>query len=157
MRNALLILITGLICVISPINPLIGLCGYYWFALMRPDVLAWSGANNYSFFIAIATLLSNFSQVMTNFSVLLTSWICRTFLLFLLSIALSVAFSPRPDLCMDQVMLFARVAIMALLIPLAVRSMRNLQLLVLVMAGSIGLLGSKYGLWGLMRSKYGYR
>lgn len=150
MRNALTIAIVALVCLICPINPLIGLAGYYWFALMRPDILSWAGANNYSFLIALVTLITNAPRAISNISVLLSSTVCRMFLLFLLAAGLSCLFAVQPGLCLEPMSLFGRVAVMALVIPLVVRTMKDLHLLFLVVAGSIGLLGAKYGLGGLI-------
>jgi probable O-glycosylation ligase (exosortase A-associated) len=143
-------MITAALCILSPMNPSIGLAGYYWFALMRPDILAWSGPNNLSFFIAVSTLLSSISRVMTNMSVLARSWICALFLLYLVIISLSAVFAVKPALCVESLQLFARIAIMALLIPLSMTTRAELSMLVSVMALSIGFLGSKFGLSGLV-------
>jgi probable O-glycosylation ligase (exosortase A-associated) len=149
-RYALVVLITLALCVLSPMNPSIGLAGYYWFALMRPDILAWSGPNNLSFFIAVSTLVSSISRVIRNMSVLARSWICGMFLLYLVIISLSAVFAVQPSLCVESLQLFARIAIMALLIPLSITTRAELTMLVSVMALSIGFLGSKFGLGGLI-------
>lgn len=150
MRDLLVMLVTGMLCLLSPLRPQVGILGYYWFALMRPDILAWSGPNRYSLLIALSTLLANGTKVLQNLPTLVSNSIVRTFLLLLAFITLSVVFAVRPELCYDQYGLFLRVALMAFLIPLAVRIRRDIETLLVVMAASIGLLAAKYGAVGLM-------
>jgi len=150
MRDLILMGMTAVLCILSPLNQKFGLYGYFWFALMRPDILAWSGANRYSLFIAASALFSNMGRVLPNLPVLIRNPICRVTILLFLVITLSVPLAVKPELCYDPYSLFVRMLVMALLIPLAIREEKELQGLVLVVACSIGLLGGKMGFMGLI-------
>lgn len=150
MRNLVVVAITAVLCLLSPLRPVIGVYGYYWFGLMRPDVLAWSGPNNYSFFIAVATLLSNFASILRNLAILFSNSICRNLILLVFVITLSVLAAVNPSLCYQPYWQFVRVMIMALIIPLVLTASQDLQWFFVVVAGSIGLLGAKYGLAGVL-------
>ena len=57
MRVILLHLSAMGFCVAGLINPVIGLLGYMWYSLMRPDALAWTeGQYPYSLMLAAVTL-----------------------------------------------------------------------------------------------------
>ncbi len=150
MRNILVMIICGLVCLLSPINPSLGIYGYYWFAIMRPDILSWSGPNNYSFAMAVASLLFNFPRVLPNLAILITNSLCRTLILLFIVISLSVVAAVDPSLSIPPYLQFIRIIIMALLIPLALSDRRKVEILIVVMAASIGLLAAKYGLAGVL-------
>lgn len=139
------------ICLLSPLRPVLGLYGYYWFAMMRPDILAWAGPNRYSFLLALVTLLANLPAIIRNLPLLALNSILRNLLLFLLVVTISVVAAVDPSLCFDRYGQFVRIFLMALVIPLIVSTRDQLRWLMVIIAGSLGLLGSKYGLWGLVR------
>ena len=57
MRTDLLIVIVVALALLALVKPRLGLFGYLWFALMRPDILSWSvGVLPYSAILADATL-----------------------------------------------------------------------------------------------------
>jgi probable O-glycosylation ligase (exosortase A-associated) len=139
------------ICVLAPVRPVLGLYGYYWFAMMRPDVLSWAGPNRYSMLIAVVTLLSNVPGMLRNLPMLVLNSILRNLLLFFLAVTISVVVAVDPSLCFERYNQFLRVFLMALIVPLIVTTADQLRWFAVVVAGSLGLLGSKYGLWGLVR------
>ncbi len=139
------------ICLLSPLRPILGLYGYYWFAMMRPDILAWAGPNRYSFLLAAVTLLSNLPSILRRLPLLVLNSILRNLLLFLLAVTISVVAAVDPSLCFDRYGQFLRIFLMALVIPLIVSTDDQLRWLLVVIAGSLGLLGSKFGLWGLVK------
>lgn len=139
------------ICLLSPLRPVLGLYGYYWFAMMRPDILSWAGPNRYSFLLAAVTLLSNLPAILRRLPLLVLNSTLRNLLLFLLVVTISVATAVDPSLCLDRYNQFLRIFLMALVIPLILTTASELRWFVVVVAGSLGLLGSKFGLWGLLR------
>lgn len=145
------------LCLLSPLRPMWGLYGYYWFAMMRPDILSWTGPNRYSLMLAVATLLSNMPVILRNLPQLVTNSTLRALLLFLLVITVSVVAAVDPSLCMDRYEQFLRVFVMALIIPLILTSMDQLRWFVVVVAGSLGLLGAKYGVYGLVAGGAAFR
>lgn len=150
MRDLVVMGLTGLLCLLSPFQPRLGLYGYYWFALMRPDILSWSGPNRYSLFIALSALFSNSGRVLAGLPILFRNPLCRTLLLLFGVYTLSVPLAVRPELCYEPYSLFLRMIVMALLIPLAVVEEKELGMLVVIMAASIGLLAGKFGLSGIL-------
>lgn len=139
------------ICLLSPLRPILGLYGYYWFAMMRPDILSWAGPNRYSFLLAAVTLLSNLPSILRSLPLLVLNSILRNLLLFLIVVTISVVAAVDPSLCFDRYGQFLRIFLMALVIPLIVSTEDQLRWLLVIIAGSLGLLGSKFGLWGLIR------
>jgi len=137
------------LCVLSPLKPVFGVYGYYWFAMMRPDILAWAGPNRYSFFLAAATLFSNTPAILRNLPRLALNPILRKLVALLLLITISVITAVDPSLCTERYLLFLRIFLMAIVIPLAIQTMQELQWFFVVVAGSLGLLGAKFGLYGL--------
>ncbi|MBI4892554.1 MAG: putative O-glycosylation ligase, exosortase A system-associated [Acidobacteria bacterium] len=150
MRNMIVVVIVALVCLMAPFGPQLGLFGYYWFAIMRPDVLAWSGANNYSFYMAAVTILFALPRILQNLPVLITNSLCRALILFVVTVSLSVVFAVSMDICLPQYGMFLRIVIMALILPLVLVTRRHLELMMVVISASIGLLAAKYGLAGVI-------
>jgi probable O-glycosylation ligase (exosortase A-associated) len=150
-RHLIVVGIVIALCVISPLRPVLGLYGYYWFALMRPDILAWAGPNRYSLFIALSALVSNIPRILRNLPLIVLNPVLRKLMLFYLAVTISVIAAVDPSLCWDRFLLFSRVFLMALIVPLVIETAVELKWFYVVMAGSLGLLGAKLGLWGLLR------
>jgi probable O-glycosylation ligase (exosortase A-associated) len=70
-------------------------------------------------------------------------------LLLLIPITLSAVCAIQPDLSTEPLLEYGRIVLMALLIPLVIRSLEDFKWLLLIMAFSIGVVGFKYGAWGL--------
>jgi len=138
------------LCVLSPLRPVLGLYGYYWFGMMRPDILSWAGPNRYSLILALVTLFSNAPSILRNLPLLFTNSILRNQLVLFLLITISVITAVDPSLCTERYLLFVRIFLMALIIPLAITKMEELRWFFVVVAGSLGLLGAKFGLFGLI-------
>src|SRR3989442_2729566 len=122
MREIVLIVVVTVLSLVALFRPRVGLYGYGWFALMRPDALAWSeGRYPYSLALAAATLAGS-----VRFQPGLGEWLVNPFVLLLLAlqipIVLSAVFALNPALCYDPLDLYIRVIVMALLIPLLVKS-----------------------------------
>ena len=151
MRTELLIVIVGVLALTALVKPRIGLFGYVWFALMRPDILSWSaGIIPYSNVLATATLLGSLRYIL-DLRLLLANAMVRWFLLLQVLFLASVFCAVRPDLTYMEYNLFLRVTVMTLLIPLFVRTLGDMKILLAVLALSIGALGVKFGLWGLLQ------
>src|SRR5574339_169589 len=64
MRQILLILIVLGLSATGLAVPFIGLCGYIWFGLMRPDVLAWIEERTwFSMMLALSTLVGGLRHI----------------------------------------------------------------------------------------------
>lgn len=149
MRQALLIAITLPLCVIAPFAPEMGLYAYTWFALMRPDVLAWGSGLPYSFVLAAATLLGSLRYA-GNFIRLFDTPISLALVCLQFPIAASVLFAQDTMATHDPFKQYMRMMVMAFLIPLLMVSLEDLRRLLLVMGISLGLLGTRFGLYGLI-------
>ena len=149
MRQALLIAITLPLCVIAPFAPEIGLYAYTWFALMRPDVLAWGSGLPFSFILAAATLLGSL-RFTGNIARLFDTPISVALICLQFPIAASVLFAQDTMATHDPFKQYIRMMVMAFLIPLLMVSLEDLRRLLLVMGISVGLLGTRFGLYGLV-------
>jgi putative inorganic carbon (HCO3(-)) transporter len=150
MRELLLILIVLVLSIVALPKPLWGLYGYVWFGLMRPDVLAWSvDKYSYSLALAVTTLLGSL-QHLGRVRVFFENPLCLGLVLFQVPLAVSAVFAQVPELCVEPFWLFERVILMALFIPVLVRTEQEFRTLYMVMAFSLGALGLKFGAFGLL-------
>lgn len=138
------------LCVLSPLRPVFGLYGYYWFAMMRPDILSWTGPNRYSFVLAAVTLFCNTPRILRNLPLAVLNPVLRNLLLFLLVVTVSVILAVDPSLCTERYVLFLRVFLMAFVIPLVLETGAELRWFFVILSGSLGLLAAKYGLYGIL-------
>jgi probable O-glycosylation ligase (exosortase A-associated) len=138
------------VAILSPLRPVFGLYGYYWFAMMRPDILSWSGPNRYSFLLAAVTLFCNTPRILRNLPLVVLNPILRGLGLFLLVVTLSVILAVDPSLCTERYVMFLRVFVMAFVIPLILTTPVELKWFFVVLSGSLGLLASKFGLYGVL-------
>lgn len=156
MREILLqVLVLG-ICCVGLVRPRIGLYGYLWFSLMRPDVLAFANPSfGYSRYLAYATLAGSLRYI-PDALVVFTNPICRWLLALQIPIGLSVWLALNPSLALEPYSLYVRTILMVLLIPILVRTERELFRLLLVVTWSVGFLGLKYGMYGLLHGGVQY-
>ena len=149
MRGAILTLIVTVLCAFALVKPKIGVLGYTWFALMRPDVLSWAGGRPYSLALAVCTLTGSLPYVW-QFGILLGNWISRWLILFLIPISVSTMLAVDPSLSWPAWQYYVRIVAMALLIPVFIRTERDLKSLLIVIGASIGFLGLKLGSFGML-------
>lgn len=150
MRAVLLIFVVLVISAIALFRPRVGLYGYLWFAMMRPDILAWAeGSFPYSMLLAASTALGSL-RFLPDLGVVLRNPLCRGLLCLLAVFGLSAVFAVDPSLALEPFQFFLRVALMALLIPLLIRTEEHLRMILLITGISLGLLGAKFGVYGLL-------
>ena len=153
MRAILLLAIVGLLCVIALVKPKVGVYAYTWFALMRPDYMAWAvGTYPYSQMLAFATLVGAVVFLIPRLHVIFTTPISLGLLGLQIFYVLSIIFSIDPSLCVEPFEFYMRVLMMSLLILPVVETLDDLKWLILLVAFSVGALGFKFGFGGL---KYG--
>lgn len=148
MREVVLIVVVSVLGLAAPLFPRVGLLAYVWFGLMRPDLLAWTQLTFWSQSLAIGSLLGCL-RFLPRVTLLLANPITRGLLLFVGVICTSAIFAVDPALASEPLAAFLKMIIMVLLIPLAIRRERELKLLLLTMAFSVGFIGFKFGIWGL--------
>lgn len=150
MRELLLLAIVIPLCCVALVKPRLGLYGYLWFALMRPDVLAWSSTTiPYSLALAVSTLLGSLPYV-SGLGVLFSNPLARWLLLLQIPVGVSVLSAQVPALSAYPYSVYVRLILMALLILRYVQTEQHLRQLVVLIAFSLGFLGSKFGVYGLL-------
>ncbi len=149
MRDAVLMVIVAIITLMAVFSPRYGLFGYLWFSLFRPDIFAYSAGRPYSMVLAVVTTASALRAVPYAMPLMRNPfmWI---FLGFQAWTGLSVLTALNKELCFPQYTYFITFSAVILLIPLIVRTKSDLRLLLLVLGGSIGLLGAKLGVYGIL-------
>jgi probable O-glycosylation ligase (exosortase A-associated) len=154
LREILLSVICGVLCLLALWRPRIGLYGYVWFNLMRPDYFSFVGPEGvYSPVIAAGTLLGSL-RYFAEFPVVLRNPVSRTLVLLQIPIALSVYLALVPELCYERWGEYERMILVLLLTPVLIRTVDQMRTLFLVIAFSIGVMGLKFGLGVLLAGGY---
>ncbi len=149
LRDQVLIVMVGVICLMGIMRAQWGLMGYVWFGLMRPDIMAYSGYNRYSLFIAVSTLIGTIPRLPQLWLIFQNPY-SLGYVVFQIPIFLSVAMAVNPDWSIPKYLPFLQMSLMVLLQPLLLSKWDELKQFYLVMAFAIGCVGLKYGLWGLL-------
>ena len=150
MRELLLMAIVFPLSVVGIAIPRLGLYAYYWFALMRPDVLAWSyGEHSYSLVLAIGTLIGG-SRYIVNIGRLFKNPITVLLIILLVPITLSWVFAVNPDLSWRPLVDFYKMIIMVFAIPILLNTLEDFRYFMLVLGFSLGALSVKFGLFGII-------
>jgi probable O-glycosylation ligase (exosortase A-associated) len=151
MRELLLVMILGAICIATLFSARIGIYGYLWYSLMRPDVLAWANRqNDYSMILAAVVLLAAAVNFPGKFLGMIRNPFVLLLLLFTSAVSLSAIVAVSPALAWSPTWQFLRVILMSMSIVLLLESTNDLRWLVLVMGCSIAVLGFKFGFFGVL-------
>lgn len=160
-REALLLPLIGGICAVALFRPRVGLYGYLWFGLMRPDILAFAdGSYPYSLALAICTAVGAIRYAGKT-TVWFRNPVCLLLLELQFVIGLSVLLAVRPDLSAERYQIYIRMILVLLLIPVLITEAADCARLLLVVAFSLGFLALKFGVYGVvnggvdLRSGYG--
>jgi putative inorganic carbon (HCO3(-)) transporter len=133
-------------------RPFYGLMVYSWLAFMRPQDMAWgiSRVSPLSQYVAIAMILG---LVLAVGRERLLTFKPQTVLLILLAgwITLSTVLAVVPEMSKEIYGNYWKAILMTVLITGLVRDRNRLRWLLLLIAFSIGFLGAKRGLYGLVR------
>jgi putative inorganic carbon (HCO3(-)) transporter len=157
MRDTALALIVVVLFLAGILVPRIGVMGYVWFSLLRPDILAWSPIERpYSKLLAVGALLGSL-RFIPRFVPLVTNPFVRLFVALQFCYLLSVFGAQDKNLAMPSYEMFLQMCLVLGLIPLVIQSLDHLRHLLAVMAMSLGLLGAKFGLYGLAVGGAQYR
>ncbi len=149
MRDALLMVIVAILSVMALFSPRYGLLGYLWFSLFRPDILAYSAGRPYSMILAVVTGASSLRAVPQAMALIRNPFVWL-FIGYQVWTAFSVVTAQDVNKCFPQYTYFITFSVLTLLIPVIIRNRDDLRLLLLVLGGSIGLLGAKLGLYGIL-------
>lgn len=148
MREPVLIAFVGVLLLVALVHPGVGVLGYVWFSLMRPDVIAYS-KQQYAFYIALVTLIGSV-RLLPQVPRLFANPISLTLLVMQIPIFLSVVLAVNPVLSEVGYNRYIRIIMMALVIVLALNTEALLRVLLLVMAGSVGFIAVKFGLFSAL-------
>ena len=151
LRELTLIGIVFILVLLALVRPKYGLYGYLWYALMRPDVLCYveDERNIYSLVIFGATALGSIRYI-PNIANVFRHYIGICFIALQVPFTLSVSFAVYPDLAVDRFVFFIKAMIALLLIPMLIETIDDLKELYLTIALSLGFVGIKYGLYGVV-------
>jgi putative inorganic carbon (hco3(-)) transporter len=149
-REAIFLPLIGAICLAAPFWPRIGLYGYLWFGIMRPDLLAFAdGKYPYSLALAVCTAIGAIRH-MGRCPLWLTNPFCLLLLLLQVPIGLSVVGAVQPELSSGRYEAYIRMILVLLLIPLLIVEAEDCRRLLLVAAASLGFLALKFGAYGVI-------
>jgi probable O-glycosylation ligase (exosortase A-associated) len=137
--------------------------GYIWYSLMRPDILAFVEVKYpLSLVFAICSLLGSV-WYLSQVGVILRAPTIRFLLLLQIPVGLSIAFAIQPDLDIDRYTYYVRNLAILFLIPVLIQTEKDLRQLLFVIALSLGIVGLKFGLFGVLNggadfssSSFGY-
>jgi probable O-glycosylation ligase (exosortase A-associated) len=147
MREFLLLAVIVVLAIMAIMRPKIGVFAIVWFALARPDKAAWaSGVYPYASILELGTLIGILEQL----TPLWRSPVFRLLLFLLAPILLSTVLAVHPTLCYTYLWWYISCISSAALIPLVIQTEEDFRSLVVIIALSIGYLGSRFGLYGIL-------
>jgi probable O-glycosylation ligase (exosortase A-associated) len=151
-REAILAVVVAVLSVGGLLRPQIAIFSWVWFAIMRPDFFVFASRTNmYSTVIAAVVLLSGV-RVLPRFQTWLRSPLCTGLTLLLFLTFLSNRFAIIHDtIAMSRFDGYWRMLLVILFIPLLVTSIDELKTFLLIIAFSVGVLGLKLGLFGILQ------
>ncbi len=156
MRDLLLSVIVLACCARALVKPQVGVLAWVWFALMRPDILAWvENARPYSWWLALATLAGSF-RFLPEVGILFGNPIVRCLLVLQIPRILSAFTAVVPELAAEPFNAYVKMLIIVLVIPLHIRTLEDFRKLFLTVAVSLGAVGFKFGLYGLLHGGVRY-
>lgn len=132
-------------------RPFIGLLVFSWLAYMRGQDMTWGWAREtrWSFYVALVTLAGYFTKERSRFFV--PDARCYLMLLMMFIVGVGVALSRSPDKYQfSRYIEFCKIIAVALFTTGIVRTREQLRVLIWVVALSLGFLGVKYGIWGIL-------
>jgi probable O-glycosylation ligase (exosortase A-associated) len=149
MRLILFVTIVGLLSVTAlTVRPRVGIYGYIWYSLMRPDQFAYIDyANYYSTVLAACTIIGSLRLVIPNVGTLFRSKLAVGLIALLLISGISAVAAVSQPLALDAYWDHLKVMAVLLLIPVVLETPEHLRMAVIVAAGSIGFVGLKFGAW----------
>ena len=149
-RELILLATVAFICLASLVRPKIGLFGYVWYALMRPDLLAFVESKYPLSMVLAAALALGSLQKLGGIGALFQASASRLILILQIPIALSVIFAVNPALSYDRYDFYLRMILILLLIPILLETEKDVIHLLLVMGLSLGVVGFKFGVYGVL-------
>lgn len=134
---------------VIPFRPVLGLAVYAWLAYMRPQDLAWAiGSMQLSKWVAIATLVG---LVLSFGRERFATFRLQTILLIMLGIwfAITCYTAVLPDLSQKWLDIYMKIILISVLTTGLVNTKRRFEMMIVVIAFSLGLLGFKNGMFAI--------
>jgi probable O-glycosylation ligase (exosortase A-associated) len=153
MRALILLAVCAAFTVVGIAAPQVGLYGYIWFALMRPDYMAFAARLGYPYstMIALGVILGSWR----SFIHIGRGWLTNPITLVLFALQLPILISCQIALIpgySDTVYLnFVKMIGMTLFIPLLIVTVEDLKRVYVVTALSLGFWGFWHGTTGVLR------
>jgi probable O-glycosylation ligase (exosortase A-associated) len=151
-RDTLLMAVVYLSLPVVLLQPYLGLLVYSWLGYMRPQALAFGSSREspLSAWVAIA-MLAGIALAMGREKIV--TWRVQTFLLVLLGLWISITTwrAVSPDDAAAVYGFYWKAIVISIVTTGLVRDRKRVSLLIIVIALSIGILGAKSGLYGLLR------
>ena len=150
MRSFLLLAIIVALALAAILRPKIGVFAIVWFALMRPDVWAWSSTQYpYASILEMGTLIGSLTHL-DRIPIILKNPILRLLLLLQVPIFLSIVLAIHPSLCYEPYRWYLGCVVSSVLIVMHIQTESDFRRLLVIAALSIGYLGARYGLFGVI-------
>jgi probable O-glycosylation ligase (exosortase A-associated) len=150
MRGLILQIVVVLLAGAGLFQPRIGLLAWIWYGAMHPNFFAWMPfAGNMSMLLAVTTLIGSIRNI-GALSLWLTEPIPLGLILLLIPSGLSAVFAVQPALAYSPFVDYTSMMLMVLMIPVLIQTVEHLRIAMAVLAFSVGALGIKFGLWGLL-------
>jgi len=146
MREALFFVLMGALTIVSVVNARLGILGYVWFSLARPDMLAFvAGRYPYGEILAGAILIGSARRLVPMVLNLFGSPFPLFFVIFTAWFTISARLAWNHDAAMDMLNQFLRISSLVFLIPMLIDTPHHLRLLFLTTAVSLGFVGVYFG------------
>jgi probable O-glycosylation ligase (exosortase A-associated) len=156
MRGFLLLAVVCTLAMVAIIRPKVGVFSIVWFSLMRPDVWAWSTTSySYAAILELGTVIGTL-KYLNQSGPALRNPIFRFLLLLQIPVALSVVLALHPSLCYQAYWWYIGCVVSSVLIVLLIQTEGDFQRLLVIAALSIGYLGARFGLYGLIHGGVRY-
>ena len=151
MRGMALVAVMAVLSVYGLILPQIGIYGYIWFGLFRPDFVAYiPGWYNFGEWLAVSLLVGSIRYLPNAGRAWFLNPITLTFLLLEIPIAISSFTSTLPAYTEYPYGIFLRMSMVLLVIPLVITNFTDFKRLYVVTAVSLGTWGLWHGTTGVL-------
>lgn len=149
-RALILTAVVAALCLVALVRPRIGLYGYMWYAMMRPDILAWvDDMYPFSMCLALATAAGSLAHA-ANYGRVFRNPMSRWLALLQIPLALSALAAHKTAPAADSYLEYLKAIAVILLIPVLIETERQLGTLLIVIAASLGFIGLRFGAFALL-------
>ena len=151
-REALFLPLMLGVCGAAIFAPRLGMLAYIWYSLMRPDILAFV-QDKYpvsmvlAICVGVGLLFGDFQYVPPK---VLGNPFVQLLLLLQAVVFMSVLVAVNPALCEPRYSYYIRMVLVLCVMPALVRTQADMRAALLVFAVSLGYVGARFGLFGLV-------